>query len=248
MADYNNFAQKYSDSMGDKGDETHQVQIDPYIYRIVGDPKDKVICDLGCGNGYMARFFAGKGAEVYASDISIDLIDLAKANTQDLDIDYSIHGADDLSSYQSNFFDVVVMNMSIHYLGDLEKLFSEISRVLKPNGIFAFSTNHFFRPNGPYSEWVTGKINDKGTLFIKVTDYLEKRANKVLSGWDNQTTLTIFNHPLNELINGMSENNLLTFNVFEPEPIKSGQAFSEELQKSHHIPTFIIIGAKKVIV
>jgi len=232
--------------MGDTGDDVHQIQIDPYIFQIIGDPKGKVICDLGCGNGYMARIFAQKGAKVFASDISEDLIEIAKTKSKNLDIRYQVHSADDLSDYEDKSFDIVVMNMSIHYLNDLTKLFSEINRVLKIDGIFAFSTNHFFRPNHPFSEWVLGKIEEKDKLFIKVTDYLEKRENKVLSGWDNKTTLSVFNHSLNEMVNGMSKNNLLTFKIFEPEPINAGLDFSEELQKSHHIPTYLIIGAKKV--
>ena len=91
-----------------------------------------------------------------------------------------------------------------------------------------------------------GKIEGNDKLFIKVTDYLEKRENKVLSIWDNKTILSVYNHSLNELVNGMSQNGLLTFKIFEPEPIRAGRDFSEELQKSHHIPTFLIVGAKKI--
>ena len=248
MSSYDNFAKTYSDSMGDTGDEVHQTQIDPYVFQIIGDPKGKTLCDLGCGNGYMARYFAQKGARVFASDISLELVNIAESKSQNSGIQYLVHSADDLSAYKDNFFDVVVMNMSIHYLKDLNQLFAEVSRVLKTNGVFVFYTSHFFRPNYPYSEWVLGKIEDKDKLFIKVTDYLEKRENKVLSDWDHKTTISVYNHPLNELINSMSQNGLLTFKIFEPEPINAGWDFSEELQKNHHIPTYLIVGAKKISV
>ena len=139
------------------------------------------------------------------------------------------------------------MNMVIHYIQDIDKLFAEVSRVLKNDGVFVLSTNHFFRPHYPYSEWIQGKIDDKETLFIKVTNYLNHKGIDVLSFWDNKTYMKIYHHPLNKLINGMSKHGLLTFMVEEPEPINSGQAFSEELQNSHHIPTFIIVGAKKLV-
>jgi ubiquinone/menaquinone biosynthesis C-methylase UbiE len=244
MPIYDKFAKQYSDSMGETGDEVHQTQIDPYIYKIIGKVKGKVICDLGCGNGYMARYLTRKGAKVYASDVSGEIVKIAKEKSKDFDIEYLVHSADNLSAHNNNMFDAVIMNMSIHYLKDLDKLFSEIGRVLKKGGIFAFSTNHFFRPHYPYSEWVLGKINGKEKLFLKVTNYLGRKGMEVVSGWDKKTKMKIYHQNLNELVNKMSSNYLYTFKIFEPEPIKSGQAFSERLQKTHHIPTFIIIGAK----
>lgn len=39
MADYNNFAKKYSDSMFDQGDFYHQTQIDPIYLREIYEPE-----------------------------------------------------------------------------------------------------------------------------------------------------------------------------------------------------------------
>ena len=74
MTDYDNVAKQYSDSMSDKGDFYHRTQIDPNVYKIIGDPKGKIIYDLGCGNGYIARNLVKKGAKVFASDVSSELV------------------------------------------------------------------------------------------------------------------------------------------------------------------------------
>ena len=47
MSDYDKFAKEYSDSMGEQGDDTHRNQIDPNIFEIIGDPKGRLILDLG---------------------------------------------------------------------------------------------------------------------------------------------------------------------------------------------------------
>lgn len=147
MSSYDKFAKQYSDSHGEDGDYFHQTQIDPAIYKIVGNPKDKTIYDLGCGNGYISRNLSRNGAKVYASDISKGLIEIAKEKSGGLDINYSVRDGIDFGDYQNEQFDAVVMNMVIHYIDDIDTLFKEISRVLKPNGILAFSTNHFFITN-----------------------------------------------------------------------------------------------------
>ncbi len=231
--------------MGDEGDFFHKNQIDPYIYKIIGDPKGKTIYDLGCGNGYMSRHFAQNGAAVYASDESSKLIDEAKSKSEGLSIHYSTHDATDFSQYKDGQFDAVVMNMVIHYIKNLDLLFEGISKILKPKGVFAFSTNHFFRPDYPYSLWETGKIGDEERLFIKTTGYLQEEQREIISGWDKQTKMVIYNRPMKTFINTMAKYNLYIFEIHEPYSEGFAKDFSEELQKSHYIPTFIIIGAKK---
>jgi 2-polyprenyl-3-methyl-5-hydroxy-6-metoxy-1,4-benzoquinol methylase len=245
MAIYDKFAKQYSASMLEEGDYFHKTQIDPYIYKTVGKLEGKTVYDIGCGNGYMARHFTKMGANVYASDASSLLVEEAKQKSEGLNITYSVRDALNFDGFEKEVFDVVTMNMVIHYIKDLDKLFAGISDVLKDRGIFAFSTNHFFRPDHPRSEWVAGKIDNKETLFIKVTGYLKTEKRVVTSGWDNKTKMALYNHPLNELVNTMSKYSLYTFKVEEPESVGFAKSFSEELQKSHHIPTFMTIGARK---
>lgn len=246
MAKYDSFAEQYDKSMGESGDYFHRTQIDPYLLQIIGHPKGKTIYDLGCGNGYLARQLARGGAAVFASDASSKLIKIATNKSSDLNINYSIHEALDFSSYPDAQFDIVFMNMVIQYIQDLPTLFRGISRILKVGGIFAFSLNHVFRPPYPYSEWVKGKINNIETLFIKTTDYLGNREKLVTSGWDNQTELTLYNHTLGDLVNTLSANNLYLAELYEPISEGFTQYFPAELLAKAQIPTFLILGAKKI--
>lgn len=246
MSDYDKFSKAYSDSMAEQGDYFHQTQIDPFMYGTIGKVEGKTLYDIGCGNGYMARNFARKGASVFASDLSENLVEEAKSISGDLDITYNVHDAINFDLYKDNQFDFVTSNMVIHYIEDLEKLFSGISRILKPNGVFAFSTNSVFRPPHPYSDWILGEVEGKEKLFIKTTGYLEKRVTQVKAHWDKNVSLNIVNHPLSEIASTLSKYNLYIFQVHEPESVGFAKDFSEELQKSHHIPTFMTIGAKKI--
>ncbi len=246
MASYDKFAQQYSDAMSERGDFFHRTQIDPHIYKIIGNPKGKWIYDLGCGNGYMARNFAKKGAHVVASDISKELINIAKEKSDGLDIAYSVRDGSDFRGLGTKKFDVVIMNMVINYIKDIDTLVRGISRILKPNGIVVFTTNHFLRPAYPYSEWVKGVIFGKETLFIKTTGYLKDIRVRVDSGWGKKTKLSLINRSLHAYVNTLAKYGLFVHAVYEPESKGFATQFSKALQKSHHIPTYIIIGATKI--
>ncbi|MGA9351512.1 MAG: methyltransferase domain-containing protein [Anaerolineae bacterium] len=47
---------------------------DSYAYALLGDLKDKVLLDLGCGKGNHALHFAKLGAIVHAVDISGEMV------------------------------------------------------------------------------------------------------------------------------------------------------------------------------
>jgi len=230
----------------EKGDYYHETQIDPYVYKLIGDPKGKTIYDLGCGNGYISRNLARQGGILFASDVSAKQIEEAKKKSSNLSINYAVHDATNFEQYSSKSFDVVFMNMVIHYVQDLEKLFNGVSNLLKQNGIFIFSTNHFFRPHTPYSEWEKGKIDGKDTLFIRITKYLHEKSVESIAFWDKTAKFTINQRTLQTYVNTMSKYGLYLFHVDEPMSQGFAGDFSKELQESHGIPTFIIFGAKKI--
>lgn len=245
MTGYDNVAKQYSDSMSDKGDFYHRTQIDPNVYKIIGDPKGKIIYDLGCGNGYIARNLVKKGAKVFASDVSSELVKLAKEKSKGLEINYSVRDALDFTGFADGQFDIVIMSMVIHYIKNVDALFRGISRILREDGLFVLSTSHPFSPGRPYSVWEAGKINGKEVLFVKVTGYLKKEARNIVCWCDDKTKLVMYNQPLNLLVNTMAKYGLYIFQIEEPGSDGFAHDFSKELQKSHHIPTFIIIGARK---
>ena len=243
MALYDRFASEYSSSMGEDGDYFHRTQIDPCIFEMLGEIKNKKIYDLGCGNGYLARKMAKMGASVRASDESGELIRIAESLGGK--IEYELHDGADFEMYKNEEFDAVVMNMVINYIKDLDGLMSGISRVLKKGGKLVFSMPHFFRPSYPYSEWVVGKIDEKEKLFIGVTGYLKEEPRKTESLFGKEHEIVLYNRPMKRYVEVMAKHGLYIFDLGEPESRGFAKQYTEELQKSHHIPTFMIVGAKK---
>jgi ubiquinone/menaquinone biosynthesis C-methylase UbiE len=89
----------------------------------------------GCGFGEDAIRVAKLGAEVYAFDLSPDLLEIARQRAALMGVN-GIHfdsmPAETLS-YPDNFFDIVFFNDILHHV-DIAKSVAESKRVIKPGG------------------------------------------------------------------------------------------------------------------
>jgi SAM-dependent methyltransferase len=104
------------------------------------------VLDLGAGPGQDSRFFAGLGYKVVSTDFSEAALRLntslipanlkSKISLQQLDITRDFPFADAC-------FEVVYAHLCLHYfnMDTTHRIISEISRVLKTGGIFAFMVN-----------------------------------------------------------------------------------------------------------
>jgi ubiquinone/menaquinone biosynthesis C-methylase UbiE len=106
------------------------------------DVEDKNVLDLGCGDGRHARLIKDIGAKtVTGIDISDDMIDIAKQNSQNTEgVFFNVATGEDLP-LGDRTMDLVVSNFVMHYFKESEKVFKEISRVLKEKGFFIGTFN-----------------------------------------------------------------------------------------------------------
>jgi 2-polyprenyl-3-methyl-5-hydroxy-6-metoxy-1,4-benzoquinol methylase len=93
------------------------------------------ILDAGCGEGYLSRILAKKGANATGIDSSTKLIEAARSqNLADvLSVSFDIGSVDDLP-YPDSAFDLVVCNHLVNDLFDPSKPISEFARVLRSSG------------------------------------------------------------------------------------------------------------------
>ena len=112
-----------------------------YFKKKIGNLKGMKVLDIGCGGGLLSEEFAKQGAKVTGIDLSQSSIDVAieHALKNNLTIDYKLASAENIPS-NDNYFDAVICADCLEHVDDLEKVISEISRVLKKNGIFCYDT------------------------------------------------------------------------------------------------------------
>jgi SAM-dependent methyltransferase len=97
-------------------------------------PGTKVL-EIGSGPGHVADALAKTGASVTGVDFSADMVEAAQRSHPAI----TFHQADaEQLPFEAGSFDAVVANFVVHHLARPEVVFSEVDRVLKRGGRFAF--------------------------------------------------------------------------------------------------------------
>ncbi len=110
-----------------------------WIAEQLGDLRGKRLLELGSGAGEGAVFFATKGADVVATDLSPGMLKVVEevARLHKTKVATAVASADDLSAFPDASFDVVYAANLLHHV-DIAACLDEVRRVLKPGGVAAF--------------------------------------------------------------------------------------------------------------
>jgi 2-polyprenyl-6-hydroxyphenyl methylase/3-demethylubiquinone-9 3-methyltransferase len=105
------------------------------------DPHGKTALEVGCGGGILTEEICKMGFTTTGIDPSEQSLRTAinHAQTSKLPITYD-KGAGEQLPYSDSSFDCVFCCDVLEHVSDLPKVISEISRVLKPQGIFFYDT------------------------------------------------------------------------------------------------------------
>lgn len=136
-------ADLWNDKVGGDGSgiESTKFQI-PIFFDMLGRLKGKRVYEIACGNGFLARKLAQAGAKVTASDVSPELIEIAKTRYTSEGISYIVREGTNIQGLQKSYFDAIVINQGIFYIENLDALFKGIHAILKPGGIVVFNFLH----------------------------------------------------------------------------------------------------------
>ena len=108
---------------------------------LAGPVTGLAVCDLGCGEGHLARYLAGQGAQVVGVDISAALLQLARARSGS-DVRFVQDDAQQLRTLADGGFDLIVSNLALMDIPDLPATYAAVRRILRPGGRFVFAVTH----------------------------------------------------------------------------------------------------------
>jgi len=128
---YNQIAEEYSKNYDSIDDEDDLIFLNSFLSYL--KPKSYIV-DVGCGTGFSAGYFVKKGMEAEGSDLSSNMIAIAKRNYPKIKFNLA-----DMRSFKpKKKADAVWAGYSMFHFdkNDFDKTIENIKTYLKFNGIF----------------------------------------------------------------------------------------------------------------
>jgi len=134
----------WNEKTGEQGDPYRKYVLNPAMFELLGSIAGKVVLDVGCTNGYLAKQFVIAGAQkVICIDKSPHAIAYAINNTKAYkQVECLVQDIEKPLNFEDQSIDIIYSSMVLHQIEDLETAQNEASRVLKDDGEYVFSVTH----------------------------------------------------------------------------------------------------------
>jgi len=156
-----NEAQDFAKTIGYSDDELKEIPVESNLALSCGNPtaiaglkSGETVLDLGSGAGFdcfLAASKVGSSGKVIGVDMTPEMIEKAKKNAQNnhiQNVEFRLGEIENLP-IDDNSIDIIISNCVINLSADKPRVFSEIVRVLKPDGRIAISDIALLKPLPP---------------------------------------------------------------------------------------------------
>ena len=101
------------------------------------NPRESLL-DIGIGTGLASQSFAKVGLDVYGCDGSTEMLKVCESKAFAKELKLFDFKNLPLPYFGSSFNHLICCGV-LHFFGELETIFKEVMRIIKPGGIFAFT-------------------------------------------------------------------------------------------------------------
>lgn len=215
---------------------------DNAVLDAVGDVDGLDVLDAGCGEGYMSRLLAERGARAVGVDVSGSLIEYARTHEDagHLGVSYMVGGLEDLP-YEGDSFDVAVCNHVLSDVSDPAAAIRELGRVLRSRGrLFILMLHPCF---------YTAHAERDATGSIPVETYFSERSVDqpfIVAGIESPDDVHMRFRPLEFYSSILADAGFAIQRLTEPHPPPSIMASNEWWQLNFRKPLFMLISSVKV--
>jgi ubiquinone/menaquinone biosynthesis C-methylase UbiE len=243
-------AKSFTELISNQGTPHHREILNPCVEQLLGNVKGKKLLDAGCGEGYLTRYYAQRGANATGVDISEELIKISRNLTEEAKIDASFQVGDICNlDLQDDKFDLILCNLVLLNIPCFNDALTEFYRILKSGGVLVFSIVHpAFNFYGPGS-WEMGEKDTqtrrrKG-LYFKVDHYFEEKEYqrywRSRQGEKFPVPFSFFHRTLSTYYNSLIACGFIVTDLAEPKPVSDNEFFERE----RRIPFFLVFKARK---
>lgn len=252
---YDRFAEDYFAHKSDKaGSPFHTYYEKPAMFEILPNLTGRAVLTIGCGSAEECKELKDRGANrVVGTDISEKLIEIAKKQVPGCE--FQVMDMQTLD-FAPNSFDLVYSSLALHYAKDWAAVMQGVSRILKPDGIFLFSTGHPFleafawrhEADGTksYREFIIEK-NRETEEVTSTSDYLADRVFPMkLFGHADEYYAETLHLSLGSMFRVILDAGFQLVNFVEPKPTEEFETVDPmNYAMLMKIPAFVIFKLQK---
>ena len=237
-ASYNDIAQWYDQFLQARPVYTEVIL--PNLLTLIGEVEGEIICDLACGQGWVARELARRGAQVTGLDLSPNLLALAQRyqEQEPLGIVYVQADAERAEQLHDHQFTGCVCVLALSTIADLQATFQSIRRILQPGGWLVFAIPHPCFET-PHAQW-TSLPDPDHPLGRIVTGYFDEQHWFSANPEGVRSRVGDYHRMLSTYLNQLAAAGFVLEHALEPGP-SARQA--ERVPGNREVPTLLLIRA-----
>ena len=137
------YQERHGDQLAESGGSAWGVwQLPESRLRVLGDVRDRDVLELGCGAAQWSIALAKEGAHMTALDNSARQLEHARGLMTAAGVDFPlVHASAEATPLPDGGFDIVFCDHGAMSFADPRRTVPEVARLLRPGGLFAFSTH-----------------------------------------------------------------------------------------------------------
>jgi len=204
-------------------------------FRLLGDLKGKRVVELGCGDAQCSIAFAKQGATAIGIDFSGEQLAFARRLCEREEVKVELRQGDlaDLAFLRGDSVDLVFSAYAFGYVEDLNRVFRQVHRILKPHAPLVFSVPH------PAYDMIDDDADEP--LLVR-RSYFDR--SPIDYRW-NGIEFTDYHHTIGDLSMALPRAGYRVDVVLEPEPTPSGPHSQFWRETFGFVPRTLIIRARK---
>lgn len=243
------FAGFWNKRAGSEGEPYKRYLLDPIMFKLVGNFKNKGVLELGCGNGYLTKaFLKQEPKSITLLDISKYNIAYAKEKSDDKRVSFLLQDATRRWKVASATIDVVYSNMMLNEIKNIRTPIREAFRVLRKKGKFIFSVTHPSWDLYVYAQERAGlrsnKIKNLGNYYQRgYADYIMGADKKNSSGGFK---VEHYHRPFSDYFGELVSAGFLIETILEPAPTKKLLKKIPRYSEYKDYPVSLIISCRKI--